>query len=74
MIRLTKEEQNLVSLYRTGTRQELIEALDEMQKELAPDEIPLATLTQKTRSKLKQMTDAEFEALDIVPTFMKGVI
>ena len=73
MVRLNKEEKRLVSLYRTGTRHELIETLCDMRGELSAEESALMALTDATLSKLNQMSDAEFESLDIVPDFIKGV-
>ena len=66
---ITYEEQQLMSLYNTGTRQGLIDALTEMQGYLAADETELRELTDSAISKLNRMTDAEYDALDLVPDF-----
>lgn len=66
---ITYEEQQLMSLYNTGTRQGLIDALTEMRGYLAADETELRELTDSAISKLNRMTDAEYDALDLVPDF-----
>lgn len=66
---ITYEEQQLMSLYNTGTRQGLIDALTEMRGYLAADETELRALTDSALSKLNQMTDAEYDALDLIPDF-----
>lgn len=66
---ITYEEQQLMSLYNTGTRQGLIDALTEMRGYLAADETELRELTNSAISKLNRMTDAEYDALDLIPDF-----
>ena len=66
---ITYEEQLLMSLYNTGTRQGLIDALTEMRGYLAADETELRKLTDSAISKLNRMTDAEYDALDLIPDF-----
>lgn len=66
---ITYEEQQLMSLYNTGTRQGLIDALTEMRGYLAADETELRALTDSALSKLNRMTDAEYDALDLIPDF-----
>lgn len=72
-VRLTKEEKRLISLYRSGTRQELIDTLRQMRSELTTDETMLLALTDSTVSKLERMTDSELDEQEIVPDFIKGV-
>lgn len=67
MNHITYEEQQLMSLYNTGTRQGLIDALTEMRGYLAADETGLRELTDSAISKLNRMTDAEYDALDLFP-------
>ena len=66
---ITYEEQQLMSLYNHGTRLELIETLNDMRTYLDKDEAELQALTDSAIDKLNAMTDAEFEALDLVPDF-----
>ena len=66
---ITYEEQQLMSLYNTGTRQGLIDALTEMRGYLAADETELRELTDSAISKLNRMTDVEYDALDLIPDF-----
>ena len=69
MSALTFEETNLLCIYNPGTRQGTIEALTEMRGELSPDETELLALTDSTLTKLRAMTDAEFDELELYPDF-----
>ena len=70
MNEFTFEEKNLVCIYNSsGTREGAINALTEMRGYLEPDEKELRSLTDSALSKLGSMTDAEFDALDLVPDF-----
>ena len=68
---ITFDEQQLMSLYNTGTREGLIAALTEMRGYLAADEAELRELTDSAIAKLNGMSDAEYEALDLFPDFEK---
>ena len=41
----------------------------EMRRELSPDETELLALTDSTLAKLRAMTDADFDALELYPDF-----
>ena len=69
MENFTFEETNLLCIYNSGTRQGAIEALSEMRGYLEPDEIELLSLTDSTLAKLRAMTDAEFDELELYPDF-----
>ena len=69
MIHFTHDEINLMAIYNTGTRTGLIDELTEMRKYLEPDETELLALTDSALAKLNQLTDAEFENLDLIPDF-----
>ena len=66
---ITYEEQQLMSIYGHGTRLELIETLNDMRTYLNPDEQELRNLADSAISKLNTMSDAEFDALDLIPDF-----
>lgn len=66
---ITYEEQQLMSIYNTGTRMGLLEALANMRTYLDKDETELRDLTDSAIEKLRHMTDAEYEALDLMPDF-----
>ena len=68
---ITFEERQLMSLYNTGTRVGLIAALEEMRGYLAADETELRELTDNAAAKLRRMSDAEYDALDLFPDFEK---
>ena len=58
-----------MSIYNPGTRLGLIHALVEMRTYLDKDEQELKGLTDSAIAKLNTITDAEFDALDLVPDF-----
>ena len=66
---LTFEEMNLLCIYNPGSRQGAIEALTEMRGYLTPEETGLLDLTDSTLAKLRAMTDADFDALELYPDF-----
>lgn len=66
---ITHEERQLMSIYNTGTRMGLLEALVNMRTYLDKDETELRDLTDSAIGKLRFMTDAEYEALDLMPDF-----
>ena len=63
------EERQLMAIYNTGTRKGLLEALIDMQKFLSKEEQDLNDLTASAISKLQEMYDDDYEALDLVPDF-----
>ena len=66
---ITFEEQTLMSLYNaSGTRQGLVESLEEMRGFLEPDETELCHLTDSALEKLRAMSDADYAALDLEPS------
>lgn len=71
---ISYEEQQLMSIYNTGTREGLIEALTKMSRYLSSDEKELSDLTDSAIRKLNAMSDAEYESLDLFPDFDEGEI
>ena len=66
----TNDEMNLMCIYSAeGKRTELMEKLTEMKRHLENDEAELLTLTDSTLEKLAELSDAEFEALELIPDF-----
>lgn len=57
----------LMMLYSPGTRTGLIEELQKMQKSLTGKDRNLRRWTASLLAKLAEMTDAEYEALDLYP-------
>lgn len=49
----------------SGTRQGLIDALEEMRGYLGPDDAELKTFTESCIEKLKAMSDAEYLGLEL---------
>ena len=66
---ITYEERQLMSLYNTGTRQGLMDALSEMRGYLEADETELRDLTDSAILKLSRMSDDDYETLDLFPDF-----
>ena len=71
MSRFTVEESNLMCIYNTGSRADLLYELAEMQSHLAADETELLALTKTVTEKLSAMSDTEFESLsgELIPDF-----
>lgn len=71
MSRFTVEESNLMCIYNTGSRTDLLSELTEMQSHLAADETELLALTKTVMEKLSAMGDEEFESLsgELIPDF-----
>ncbi len=70
MITITYEEQQLMAIFNSaGTRQGLISALEEMHGQLTAEDAELKELTDSSLDKLRDMTDAEFDTLDLFPDF-----
>ena len=65
----TNDEINLMCIYNTGTREGTMDALVAMREYLEPDETELRDMIDSVVDKLEQMSDAEFEALDLFPDF-----
>lgn len=61
----TFEEQQLMSIYNPGTRLGLIHTLVEMRTYLDKDEQELKDLTDSVIEKLRHITDAEYDNLDL---------
>lgn len=66
---VTYEERQLMAIYNPGTRRGLLKALIDMQQYLSKEERDLNDLTASAISKLQEMSDDEYEALDLVPDF-----
>ena len=62
---VTFEERQLMALYNPGSREGAIRELMDMKQYLTPEAKDLLDLTDSAVKKLEQMTDAEFEALDL---------
>ena len=61
---MTHDEQQLMAIYNTGSRLDLIRNLNEMRTYLDISEQELQALTDSAISKLNTMTDGEFDALN----------
>ena len=70
MMNFTNDELNLMCIYSAGgNRKSLIEKLTEMKQYLEGDEQDLLSLTESALSKLSQMSDEDFEKLELYPDF-----
>ncbi|WP_313527656.1 transposon-transfer assisting family protein [Anaerotignum sp.] len=71
MSRFTVEESNLMCIYNTGSRTDLLSELLEIQSHLATDETELLALTKTVIDKLSAMSNEEFESLsgELIPDF-----
>ena len=63
---ITFDEQEFMAIYNaSGTRQGLIEALEEMRPHLGPEDAELKAYTDSCLEKLNAMTDTEYLNLDL---------
>ena len=70
MMDFTNDELNLMCIYSAGgSRNGLIAKLTEMKQYLESDEKDLLALTESALSKLSQMSDEDFEKLELYPDF-----
>lgn len=71
-ITFTNEERALLVLYLEDTRDQTMENISEMQKELTSVEKELFLLAEDVREKLSSLTEEEFQALDLFADFPMG--
>lgn len=64
---LSFEEDQLLALYDTGTRDTTIVNLERMKQALQPDEQELRSLTERVLEILRAMSDKDFEKMKIFP-------
>lgn len=69
MMSFTREEMNLMYIYNSGTREEMMAVLTEMRGYLDEDEAELQELTDSAIDKLRGITDEQFAALELIPDF-----
>ena len=71
MERFTVEESNLMCIWGTGSRADLLSELGEMQSHLSADETELLALTNTVIGKLSALSDEEFDSLsgELIPDF-----
>ena len=65
----TNDEMNLMCIYNSGSRTDLIAVLSALQEHLDADEVELLRLTDSVILKLTKLSDEAFEALELVPDF-----
>ena len=66
---LTNDEINLICIYKTDSREDLIQELTQMRDYLDSADGDLMILTDSTLNKLRKMSDAEYATLDLFPDF-----
>ena len=66
----TSKEMNLMCLYNSGTRLELVENLTDMRGYLQADETEMLTLPDCVLEKLRQLNVQEISAPDLYTDFM----
>lgn len=66
------EEINLMCIYDTGTRNGLLNELENVLPILAKDEAELSELIQAVIAKLRRMSDLDYSQLVLVPDYKDG--
>lgn len=69
MTAVTYDEQQLIAIHNAGTRTETVSALKEMREYISAEETELKAITDSAISRLEEMTDEEYEQLDLIPDF-----
>lgn len=69
MTAVTYDEQQLIAIHNAGTRTNTISALKEMREYISAEETELKAITDSAISRLEEMTDEEYEQLDLIPDF-----
>ena len=69
MTAVTYDEQQLIAIHNAGTRMDTISALKEMREYISAEETELKAITDSAISRLEEMTDEEYEQLDLIPDF-----
>ena len=67
MTAVTYDEQQLIAIHNAGTRTETVSALKEMREYISAEETELKAITDSAISCLEEMTDEEYEQLDLIP-------
>ena len=65
----TEDELFLISIYDTGDRKGTIDEISGIRQYLEEDETSLAELMESVLKKLRELSDDEFESLDLFPYF-----
>ena len=66
---LTQDERQMLAIFNTGRRESTMKHISEMLPDLDPEETELRELAESAVEKLRAMTDAEFESLELVIDF-----
>ncbi len=69
MANFSRDEMNLMCIYNTGKRTGLIAELYSMSKYLTNEDSELRSLTMTVIKKLNDMSDADYEKLELYPDF-----
>lgn len=69
MTAVTYDEQQLIAIHNAGTKTDTISALNEMREYISAEETELKAITDSAISRLEEMTDEEYEQLDLIPDF-----
>ena len=65
----TNDEMNLMCIYNTGSRENLMRELREMRGYIGVDQPELRAMTDSTLQKLGKISDEEFTKLELFPDF-----
>ena len=65
----TNDEMNLMCIYNTGARENLMRELREMRGYIGADQPELLAMTDSALQKLENISDKEFAELELYPDF-----
>lgn len=66
---ISYDEQQLIAIHNAGSRTKTVSNLKEMREFISDEEIDLKSITDSVINHLEEMTDEEYEQIDLIPDF-----
>ena len=66
---ISYDEQQLIAIHNVGSRTKTVLNLKEMRKFISDEETDLKSITDSAIRHLEEMTDEEYEQIDLIPDF-----
>ena len=66
---ISYDEQQLIAIHNAGSRTKTVSNLKEMKEFISDEETDLKSITDSAINHLEEMTDEEYEQIDLIPDF-----
>lgn len=66
---ISYDEQQLIAIHNAGSRTKAVSNLKEMREFISDEETDLKSITDSAIRHLEEMTDEEYEQIDLIPDF-----